>query len=97
MYTLPAAPPPLASVAAESPAALQRPGVPGAGAAVLGDVPADDGGAGVEGGADVAFGLAEPVPGAVVVCDCGWLAPHAVSISAAAAAAVVMANPWNIC
>ena len=37
-----------------------------------------------------------PVAGDVVVWDCGWLGPHAVNSSAAAAAAVVMANPWDI-
>ena len=37
-----------------------------------------------------------PVAGEVVVWDCGWLGPHAVNSSAAAAAAVVMANPWDI-
>ncbi len=45
--------------------------------------------------------LACPLPegegeGDVVVWDCGWLGPHAVSNSAAAAAAVVITNPWEI-
>jgi hypothetical protein len=51
------------------------------------------------GDADVAPGLAELaelVPGGVVVDDCGWLGPHPLSSSAAAAAAVVMANPCEI-
>ncbi|MGF9649853.1 hypothetical protein AAIH32_17960 [Pseudarthrobacter oxydans] len=49
-----------------------------------------------EGAADVASGLAELVPGAVVACVCGPLGPHPLSISAAAAAAVVIANPCEI-
>jgi hypothetical protein len=58
---------------------------------------ADDGGAAGVGGADVAVGLADPVPGAVVVDSaCGWLAPQAASVRAAAAAAVDMAIPWKI-
>lgn len=84
---------------AVSPAALQSPGA-GAGAAEEADVPGDgsadaDGGADVVGGADVASGLAGVVAGAVVGCACGSLGPHALSTSAAAAA-VVMANPWKI-
>jgi len=80
-------------VAAESPAALQRAGP--AGAEVAGA--ADDGGADVVGGADVALGLAEPVPGAVVVVSaCDWLEPQAASVRTAAAAAVDMAIPWKI-
>ena len=103
MYTLPAAPPPDASVAAENPAALHRPGSPGAGAAEAADVPgvsADDDGAGTVDGAEDASWLAElvavPVPVGVVVWACGWPGPHAVSNSAAAVAAVDMTNPWNI-
>ena len=47
-----------------------------------------------DGVADV---LACPLPaGDDVVWDCGWLGPHAVSNRAAAAAAVVIANPWEI-
>lgn len=84
-------------MAAVSPAALHRPGA--AGADVAGDVV--DGGADVagedDGGADVALGLAAPVPGAVVVdWVCGWLGPQAVNVRAAAAAAVDMAIPWKI-
>jgi hypothetical protein len=67
------------------------------------DVPgvsADDVGAGAVGGAEDAPGLPEvvavPVPAGVVVWACGWPAPHAVSNSAAAVAAVDMTNPWNI-
>jgi hypothetical protein len=41
-------------------------------------------------------GLAEVVPGCVVPCVCGWLGPQAVSIRAAAAAAVVITNPLEI-
>ncbi len=55
------------------------------------------------GGGVVADGVADwldcPLPegeGDVVVWDCGWLGPHAVSNSAAAAAAVVITNPWEI-
>jgi hypothetical protein len=79
-------------VAAERLAALQSAGP--AGEAVAGAVA--DGVADWVGDADVAPGLAEPVPGVVVDCDCGWLAPHPLSSSAAAAAAVVMANPCEI-
>ncbi|WP_308192129.1 hypothetical protein [Arthrobacter sp. AK04] len=101
MYTLPAAPPPDASVAAVSPEALQRAGSPGAGAAEDVDVPVADGVADGAGAADVVPGLAgllaEPVPVfAVVGCASGWLGPQALSISAAAAAAVDMTNPWKI-
>ncbi len=45
------------------------------------------------GDADVVSGLAELLPGSVVACAWGSLGPHPLSISAAAAAAVVMANP----
>jgi hypothetical protein len=101
MYTLPAAPPPDASVAAVSPEALQRAGSPGAGDAEDVDVPVADGVAGGVGSADVAPGLAGllagPVPVfGVVGCASGWLGPQALSISAAAAAAVDMTNPWKI-
>ena len=82
-------------MAAESPAALHRAGP--AGAAVDG-AGVDD----AEGGAVVAVGetdcLSGPdglLPGSVD-CDCGWLGPQAVSIRAAAAAAVDMTNPWKI-
>jgi hypothetical protein len=68
--------------------------VPGAGESGVVVTGADDGGA-VDAD-DVGDWLACPVAGAVVVWDCGWLGPHAVSNSAAAAAAVVMANPWEI-
>lgn len=88
MYTLPAAPPPVGSVAADRAAALHS-----AGPAVVGE--ALDGGADVLGAAEEVAGLAEEVTGAVVSCACGWLGPQAVSSSAAAAAAVVMTNPWN--
>ncbi|OAE03449.1 hypothetical protein A6A22_04150 [Arthrobacter sp. OY3WO11] len=90
-------------MAAESPAALQSAGSPGAGAAGDVDVPVDDGGADAVGAADDASGLAgllaEPVPVpvlAAVGCDCGCAGPQALSISAAAAAAVDMTNPWKI-
>ncbi|VII99015.1 hypothetical protein [Arthrobacter sp. DR-2P] len=86
-------------MAAVSPAALQRAGAPGAGVSLPG-VPADDGGAGVVGAADVASGLAElvagPVPPDGVVCACDWPGLQALSINAAAAAAVDMTNPWKI-
>ncbi|WP_371419137.1 hypothetical protein [Pseudarthrobacter sp. NamE5] len=65
-----------------------------------GDGSADDGVVDVVVGADGAPGLAVPLAGPVaaggVDCVCGWLGLHALSISAAAAAAVVMANPWKI-
>jgi hypothetical protein len=64
-----------------------------AGAVADGDF---DGGADWVGDSDVAPGLAELEPGAVVVDDCGWLGPHPLSSSAAAAAAVVMASPCEI-
>jgi hypothetical protein len=85
-------------VAAERPAALHSAGP--AGAAVAGADADADGDSDAEpdglGDADVAPGLAEPVPGGVVEDDCGWLGPHPLSSSAAAAAAVVMANPCEI-
>jgi hypothetical protein len=61
-------------------------GVDVAGAGEAGGVDADDEG----------DWLDCPVAGDVVVWDCGWLGPHPVNSSAAAAAAVVMANPWDI-
>lgn len=54
-----------------------------------------DGVCGAVGDAEVVAGLAPPVPGSVVPCVCGWLGPQAVSISAAAAIAVVKTNPCN--
>jgi hypothetical protein len=48
------------------------------------------------GDAEVVVGLAEVVPGSVVPWVCGWLGPQAVSISAAAATAVVITNPCEI-
>ena len=86
-------------MAAVSPAALHSPGapgavVPGAGEAGVEVAGAGDDGAGVDAGAEADW-LDWP-PGDVVVWDCGWLGPHAVRSSAAAAAAVVMANPWEI-
>lgn len=82
-------------MAAERPAALHSAGP--AGAAVAGADGDGDSDADAEpdglGDADVAPGLAEPVPGGVVVDDGSWLGPHPLSSSAAAAAAVVMANP----
>jgi hypothetical protein len=47
------------------------------------------------GDGDVVDGLAE-VPDWVVCWPCGWPGPHAVSISAAAATAVVITNPCEI-
>ncbi|TLM75155.1 hypothetical protein [Pseudarthrobacter sp. NamB4] len=86
-------------MAAESPDALHSPddgaGAAGEEADVPGDGSADDGGADVASG--LAVPLAGPVAAGVVDCVCGWLGLHALSISAAAAAAVVMANPWKIC
>lgn len=80
-------------MAADSPAALHRPGA--AGEEVAGA--ADDGGADVAGGVDAVVGPGELVPGAVVVDSaCGWLGPQAASVRAAAAAAVDMAIPWKI-
>jgi hypothetical protein len=84
-----------------SPEALQRPGSPGAGAAEDVDAPADGGVADGVGAADEVPGLAgllaEPVPVfAAVGCASGWPGPQALSISAAAAAAVDMTNPWKI-
>ncbi|WP_306736459.1 hypothetical protein [Arthrobacter sp. ZGTC412] len=62
------------------------------------DVPGADGVPDAAGGADGASGLAELAPGAVAVvpCDCAALGPHPLSISAAAAAAVVITNPCEI-
>ncbi|WP_306632397.1 hypothetical protein [Arthrobacter sp. B1I2] len=76
-------------------AAAVVPGAGDAGADVAGGEDAEDGGGVVDAG-DEGDWLACPVAGGVVVWDCGWLAPHAVSSRAAAAAAVVMANPWEI-
>ena len=71
--------------------------VPGAGEAGIVVAGAEDAGGALDAD-DVGDWLACPVAGGVVVVwDCGWLGPHAVSNSAAAAAAaVVMANPWEI-
>jgi len=69
--------------------------VPGAGEAGVELAGADDAGGGVD-AVPVGDWLACPVAGDVVVWDCGWLGPHAVSSSADAAIAVVMANPWEI-
>jgi hypothetical protein len=83
-------------VAAERLAALQSAGpAAGAVAGAVADGDSDDVPDGA-GDADVAPGLAELVPGGVVVDDCGWLGPHPLSRSAAAAAAVVMASPCEI-
>jgi hypothetical protein len=65
------------------------------------DVPVADGVADGVGSADVAPGLAGLLAGPVPVfgmvgCASGWLGPQALSISAAAAAAVDMTNPWKI-
>lgn len=71
--------------------------VAGAGESAVAGV--DVAGAGEAGGVDAdeeGDWLDCPVAGEVVVWDCGWLGPHAVNSSAAAAAAVVMANPWDI-
>jgi hypothetical protein len=88
---LPAAPPPVASVAADRVAALQSEGL-------AGPVVANDGGdweaLGAAGGVD--DGLAEFVPGEVVPWGCAWVGPHAVSISAAAATVVVIKNPCEM-
>ncbi|MDQ0146669.1 hypothetical protein [Pseudarthrobacter niigatensis] len=79
---------------------MHSPGPPAADVAGAGEAGVDVAGAGDDGGgvdADaVGDWLACPVAGVVVVWDCGWLGPHAVSSSAAAAAAVVKANPWEI-
>ena len=90
-------------MAAVSPAALHSPGAPAAVVAGAGDAGADVAGAEDAGGGDAvdvaggeADGLACPLAGDVVAWDCGWLGPHAVRSSTAAAAAVVMANPWEI-
>lgn len=87
-------------MAATSPAALHRAGapaglVPGAGEAGSDVAGADDAG-GVLDADGVADWLACPLAGDVVAWDCGWLGPHPASNSTAAAAAVVMVNPWNI-
>jgi len=92
MYTLPAAPPPVASVAADSVAALQRAGPAGA----LVPDEDDDGDWDGLGDAGVVEGLAELVPGVVVLWACGPSQPHPLSISAAAAAAVVKTNIRDI-
>jgi hypothetical protein len=86
---LPAAPPPVASVAAARLPALHR-----AGPVVAAGTDDDD--EGPPGDADVVDGLEELVAGCVVVWPCGWEGPHPVSISAAAATAVVITNPCEI-
>jgi len=92
-------------VAAVRPAALHRPGAPAAVVLGAGEDGVDVAGAEDAGGGVLADGVADwlacPLPegegeGVVVVWDCGWLGPHAVSNSAAAAAAVVITNPWEI-
>ena len=79
-------------MAAERPPALHSAGPAGE---VPGGAVADGVGDCV-GDADVSTGPAEVLPGDVVDDDCGWLGPHPLSSSAAAAAAVVMANPCEI-
>lgn len=65
-----------------------------AGPAIVG-VADDGGGAVVVGAAEDVVGLAEEVPGPVLLpWGCGWVGPQAVSSSAAAAAAVVI-NPCD--
>jgi len=59
-------------------------------------VPDDDGDWDAPGDAGVVDGLAELDPVVVVPCVCGWLGPQAVSISAAAATAVVKTNTRDI-
>ncbi|GAA1773448.1 hypothetical protein GCM10009712_21780 [Pseudarthrobacter sulfonivorans] len=56
----------------------------------------DDGDWEALGAAEVGAGLAESVPGAEDPCGCAWPEPHAVSISAAAATAVVIKNPCEM-
>jgi pyruvoyl-dependent arginine decarboxylase (PvlArgDC) len=72
----------------ESVAAFRVDALQSAGPAAVGV--ADD-----DGVVEDVLGLAEEVPGSVVSCVCGWLGPQAVSSSAVAAAAVVMANPCD--
>jgi hypothetical protein len=98
MYTLPAAPPPDASVAADSVAALQSAVAPGA---VVSGVEGDGDADALADALEVAGegdALAELLPD-VVPCGCAWLGPQALSISTAAAAAVVRTNtceiPWD--
>lgn len=68
-------------------------GVDVAGAVVAGAVADGDG----DGDAPVGAGVAELEPaGEVVGSACGSPGPHAVSSRAAAAAAVVMVNAWEI-
>jgi hypothetical protein len=100
MYTLPAAPPPDASVAPESVAALQSAVLPGAVVPGVSGVE-DDGDGAADALADAlevageGDALAELLPD-VVPCGCAWLGPQALSISTAAAAAVVRTNTWEI-
>ncbi|MGO4189180.1 hypothetical protein [Pseudarthrobacter sp. TAF60_1] len=83
-------------MAADKVAALQRAGPAGL-AGLAGPVVANDaGGWDVLGAAELGAGLAESVPGAEDPCGCAWLGPHAVSISAAAATAVVIKNPCEM-
>jgi hypothetical protein len=83
-------------VAAERFAALHRAGGP---ELALADAVAEGVSDGVPcavGEAAAEPGLAELVAGGAVGCAWGWLGPHPPSISAAAAAAVVMTNPCEI-
>jgi len=79
------------SVAADREAALHSPGLAGDGATLVGG----GGGAEVVGSGEDVVGLAAGVAGCVVSWVWAWLGPHPVSSSVTAAAAVVMANPWD--
>ncbi|GAC1371127.1 MAG: hypothetical protein NVSMB43_06850 [Pseudarthrobacter sp.] len=89
-------------MAADKVAALQREGPaglvgPAGPAGPAGPVVASDvGGWDALGAADVGAGLADSVPGAELPCGCALLGPHAVSIRAAAATAVVIKNPCEM-
>ncbi|MCY1240762.1 hypothetical protein D9M72_536240 [compost metagenome] len=91
---LPAAPPPVESEDTVRLAALHSPCCADAGddgddaAGVLGGWLAD--------GADEAAGVLDVEAAPEVPWGCGWLGPQAVSRKAAAATAVVMANPFLI-
>jgi hypothetical protein len=92
---LPAAPPPVESEDTVRLAALHSPRGADAGVADGGDA------AGVLGdwlaaGADEEAGALDVEAAPEVPWGCGWLGPQAVSRKAAAATAVVMANPFLI-
>jgi hypothetical protein len=94
MYTLPAAPPPVESVAAVRPAALHNAGP----AAVVAWAAGAAGGGVFVGAADAVWvvELLGEDAGVLEVWDCGVPPPQPLSRSAAAAAAVVSTRPLVI-